>query len=79
MSGHKIIQGLKQAVEHAKVEPPMARSLWWDARGDVRVIAVVDSWVMARRPRCIPFVVHLNDWHSRYVPASLRSPGQGGE
>jgi len=36
---------------------------WWhDSRGSVRVMTVCENYVMARRPRCVPFVRHVNDF-----------------
>lgn len=36
---------------------------WLDAGGgEWRVMAVVDGWVMARRPRCVPKAIAVKDW-----------------
>jgi hypothetical protein len=32
---------------------------WYDIHGQVRVMAVADGYVMARRPGCGPFVVSI--------------------
>jgi hypothetical protein len=34
----------------------------WRGHGAARVMAVVDGWIMARRPHSIPFVVNKKDW-----------------
>lgn len=30
--------------------------------GEARFMAGADNWVMARRPRCIPFTMPQNEW-----------------
>ncbi len=35
-----------------------------DANGEHRVMGCIDNWVMVRRPRCIPFVIHISDWRA---------------
>lgn len=40
---------------------------WWhDQRGYVRVITVVDGYVVARRPRAMPFVKSLADFKNTF-------------
>lgn len=43
-----------------------------DAEGGFRVMAVVDRWVMARRPRAVPFVVYLSDLVDRIERGEVR-------
>lgn len=54
---------------------PAVGSRWLDADGAhtrvVRVMAVADGWIMARRSGCIPFCTYHKDWSRRFLPAYL--------
>lgn len=39
---------------------------WADETGAVKIMALVDSWVMVRRPRCMPFCISLRDFDKRF-------------
>lgn len=40
---------------------------WWhDPLGDVRVMTVVEGYVVARRPRCAPFIKSLADFKNTF-------------
>ena len=42
-------------------------SQWWhDKFGDVRVMAFVEGYVVARRPRCAPFVKSMADFKNTF-------------
>lgn len=48
-----------RGVGHSReLEPEFkAKGVWWhDCRGNIRVMTVCEGYVMARRPRCAPFV-----------------------
>ena len=36
--------------------------IWMDQHGRVTVMAVVENWVMARRPGCIPFLTFSREF-----------------
>ncbi len=45
---------------------PGARFTW--GSGEVRIMAVVDGWMMVRRPRAIPFVLSVGEYHVANAP-----------
>ena len=50
----------------------LAGQLWDDQHGTVRVMAVAEGYVMARRPHCMPFIVSVNDMDT-WTPTSALS------
>lgn len=52
---------------------------WYDGFGEVRVMAIADGWIMARRPGCIPFVTYMTQWYELYqdVPRGAADDGAG--
>lgn len=46
--------------------PPYKRVMPPDYKsgGVVRFMAAAEGYVMVRRPRCIPFIVGINEWNS---------------
>jgi hypothetical protein len=49
--------------------------VWYDQHGTVRVMAVAEGYVMARRPRCSPFVDEIENFGKRFrpeAPATVR-------
>lgn len=53
-----------------------------DAIGPVRVLAVAEGYVMARRPHCSPFVLREGEWSklpSDPLPAGTRWPRIAGD
>ena len=57
---------------------PFVRETWYDAIGPVRVMAIADGWMMARRPRCCPFVTYITHWHERFQDAPRGAADDGG-
>lgn len=44
-----------------------------DDIGPVIAMAVASLWVMARRPGCMPFVLHESEWRARVERTQLRN------
>lgn len=40
---------------------------WMDGHGVVRVMAIVEGYVLARRPRCMPFVLSQREFREKFV------------
>lgn len=50
-----------------KVMDVQRGQVWKDEHGTIKVMAVVDNYVVARRPRYTPFVVYLKDFLKLYT------------
>ena len=55
---------------------PDVGSTWRDEHGSIRVMAVVEGYVVARRPRATPFLCTLREFTLRFgsVPADGNCP-----
>lgn len=49
----------------ADVKP---RTFWQDRRGTVRVMGIVQGWVVARRKGAAPFLTFLSDFVKTFKP-----------
>jgi hypothetical protein len=46
-----------------------------DSLGKIKVMGVIDNWVMARRKGCAPFVYHINNFLQRTkLIANIQKP-----
>ncbi len=61
---------MKQQPAWKSLPEPTVNSRWdrphRDTTRTVRVMGVVEGWVIARHTGCIPFTCHMSDWHSTY-------------
>jgi hypothetical protein len=67
--------------------PPAAGSRWSSKQTGLtaRVMSAepIEGWVVVRYRRAAPFLVHVNDWDARFIPAAAqhhsppRTPGAG--
>lgn len=54
-----------------KPKPPEIEGVWCDQLGTVRVMAVVEGWVVARRSGCIPFVEFWRDFLKKHKQGTV--------
>lgn len=68
-AGKRLIAAAKECLAMVRLEDKaLTGSRWTDQYGTVRVMAVVDGWILARYPRCEPFVTHKDKWLQRFAP-----------
>lgn len=51
-------------------QPPTRNSIWADDDGEVRVMAVVEGYVVARRKGAVPFLLPQREFVSAFRPVS---------
>lgn len=59
---------ISKRVTHRAVTPETYRDgKWIDKTEDreVRLLAVVQGWAMVRRPKCMPYVCHIDELRAR--------------
>lgn len=59
--------------DEMSLNPINPRSLW--SKGPdfhIRVMGVVDGWVVMRRKGCHPFLLHINDFLKTYKPVEQK-------
>jgi hypothetical protein len=52
-----------------RIEPPAGT--WYDEHGPVRIMAVVEGYVIFRRSGCHPALAHIRDFAGKYQPQPL--------
>ena len=59
----------------APIPEPMRGEHWQDADGPVRVMAVVEGYVVARRKGCGPFLMSVREFKAAFTLAPIQLPG----
>lgn len=66
-AGERLVAAAGEVLAMVRLEDDaLVGSRWTDRLGTVKIMGVVDGWIVARRPKCAPFLVHKNDWLQRY-------------
>ena len=62
-----------------KLPKPKRGDEYADGSGPIRCMAVSDSYVMARRPGCVPFILTTKGWmrNAAMLPVAAGSRSQG--
>lgn len=69
-AGKRLITAAKECLALVRLEDKaLSGSRWTDQYGTVRVMAVVEGWVLARYPGCEPFVTRKDKWLQRFGPS----------
>ena len=57
------------ASSNPKLPPPDRNTLWQDDHGQVRVMGIVEGYVVVRRKGCAPFLQSVRDFYATFSPA----------